>query len=170
MAKKPQNSTPLEPIAKYRTRMERLESMEYMDHPKNELYRKRLMVTMDLWGEKNGAIDLHQFLTEYKIPFRTWYDWVKKYEDLREYWKEIAREIGCRKRVGALTKQFEKEVAFMDMAKLAPEWEEILKEHAALKNPEAIAQEGGFVYKGPLTKETEEKEDGCRVEDNTKQV
>ena len=64
---------------------------------------------------------------------QTLYEWVAKYPDIKAAFEEAKLLLACRKRVGAMTKKFDKDAVYKDMHRYDPEWHEINQYHADMK-------------------------------------
>lgn len=115
---------------------------DFMDPEASLLYPskyqdiERLIYTFCLWSEAEKSYDITQFCMEYKIPRKSFYLLIDKHPKLKNTIEQIKIFLGCRKRIGALEKNLDKEVVFKDMHKYDPEWIEINKYHADLKKEE----------------------------------
>lgn len=116
--------------------------MDFMDKdalsafPGREEWRKRLIHTMYIWSEKNTSLEVLQFCMEYKIPYTTLREWEKKYDDIKEAYANMKRNIACHRRMGSMNKKLDGAYAYKDMHWYDPEWHEINKYHSDMKKDE----------------------------------
>jgi hypothetical protein len=124
-----------------------------MFFPDKDSWRNRLKYTMIDWAERDTSLDIYSFYQEYRIPRQTFYDWITNYPDIKAVHQEVMLTIGCRKRLGALMRKFDKDVAFKDMYKYDPEWKEIDHHLQTIKNDLIRNQQDVFIkmYAAPNT-------------------
>lgn len=136
------NSTPKRKVSKSRTIEGIGEGRTWVDFvnkdqlllfPGRDQFRQRFIQHLLTWSERDDALDILGFCLMYKIPRSTLYDWRDMYPDVKDALDNVSLFIGYRKRLGALKKDFDKEVAFRDMHALDPEWDKINRYHAELK-------------------------------------
>jgi hypothetical protein len=108
-----------------RTIYDRAKNDFSMLFPEKDSWRQRFKFTMLDWAEKDDSLDIYQFFQYYGLPRQTFYDWCNKYPDIKATAEEVKLTIGCRKRVGALTRKYDKDVAYKDMFKYDPEWKDV---------------------------------------------
>ncbi len=130
------NSTSIEELSKNRTWQEMMDNESYQLFAGNHQRNERLIFTLYKWSESEDALDLTQFCMQYKIPRQSLYDIRDKYPEVRKAMDNVKLFLGCRKRVGAIKKIYDKEAVFKDMHKYDPEFLEINSYWAALKNIE----------------------------------
>jgi len=109
-------------------------------YPGKEEWRKRLIYTLFKWSvrrkeDENGdeALDLKQFCNEFKINKRSLDRWRNEYPDLEECVNQVKLVLASRRQIGSIKRRYDKEACYKDMHKYDPEWDEINKYHAALK-------------------------------------
>lgn len=128
------NSISLQVLSNSQTWHEYLSKEAFMFFPDKAEWRKRLIYTMLMWAEKEGSLELEQFYLQHKISRKTLYEWREKYEDIKEAIDEVKLILGSRRRIGAMTRKYDSKVVFKDMHRYDPEWLEINKYWAALKD------------------------------------
>jgi len=144
------SKTELRELSKTRTTADHIRNEAYMFFPDRDSWREQLIYTLYRWAEleqvdykdKPINVDLVQFCMEYRISRSSLYGWAEQYPDIKKALDEVKLILACRRRIGALTKNFDKDVAFRDMHKYDPEWIDIDKYHAALKKDEEV--QGGI--------------------------
>ncbi len=104
--------------------------------PSKESFRQRVAYTILKWSETDEALDLGQFFMVYKIPRETFRAWCAKYPDIKQAYLDAKLNVATRRRLGALNKQFEKEVVFKDMHTYDSDYLEINQYHASLRKDE----------------------------------
>ena len=135
--KKPTNHTKdLQPLSNTRTWREFMDNDAYMQFPGKDDWRQRFMYTLLEWASKEDSLEITDFALEMKMRRATIYDWASRYPDLKDALDFARLMIGSRRRKGALTRKFDKDVVFKDMNKYDPEWLEINKYHSDIKKEE----------------------------------
>jgi hypothetical protein len=107
-----------------------------MFYPSKEEWRKRFICTLLSWADREESLEVSDFPLEMKMHRSLLYEWVAKYPDIKEAWDIVKLKIASKRRKGALTRKYDKDVVFRDMHKYDPEWLEINKYHADLKKEE----------------------------------
>jgi len=120
-------------LRKNRTIDEILDEEQFMLFPDKETWRRRLCYSLYEWADREDSIEITQFCREYKLPRQTLYDYIHKYPDVKKVFDEIKLWLGSKKRIGALKRYYDKDVAFKDMYKYDPEWLEIDRYNQSLK-------------------------------------
>jgi len=115
-------------------------------YPGKEEWRKRLIFTMLKWSSKrkpdeegDESLEVGQFCEEFKIDFWQLKDYVEQYDDIRDAYRRMKYNLASHRKVGSIKRRYDKEACYKDMHKYDPEWDEINKYHAALKE-DASAQ------------------------------
>jgi hypothetical protein len=113
--------------------------------PEKDSYRKRLGLTMLTWAQQETSLELVDFALEMKMRRQNLSDWADKYPDFREVYDTVKLMIGSRRRKGALTRKFDKDVVFKDDHIYDPErhelnqyWNNMKKDVAAAESKPAI--------------------------------
>lgn len=138
MAKRSKPNTPPEKLTKNGSYMDYLSDEAFRLFPGKEDWRKRLCASIYAFPEEKDEFGLHvvevlQFCDLYKIPYKTYCNWVNAYDDVRQAHETMKLKLGSRRRVGALHRRYDKDIVFKDLHKYDPEWDEVNKYHAALK-------------------------------------
>ena len=136
--KKPTNHTKdIQPLSNTRTWREFMENDAYMLFPGKDDWRKRFIYTLLEWSTKEDSVEITDFALEMKMRRQTIYEWASRYPDLKDALDFARLQIGSRRRKGALTRKFDKDVVFKDMHKYDPEWLEINRYHSEMKTEES---------------------------------
>lgn len=104
--------------------------------PEKEDWRKRFIYTLLDWASKDDSLEITDFAIEMKMHRRTLYKWSDQYTEIKDALDLARLIIGSRRRKGALTRKFDKDVAFKDMHCYDPEWHAINKYHSDMKKEE----------------------------------
>lgn len=105
-------------------------------NPGKDEWRQRLIRTMHAWSERSTSLEILQFCMEYKIPYRTLKEWVDKYSDIDQAYKDIKLIVACHRRIGSMNKKLDGAYAYKDMHVYDPEWLAINKYHSDMKKEE----------------------------------
>jgi hypothetical protein len=130
------NTTTMQLLTTSETWCEFLNNDTFMLFPAKDDWRKRFMYTLLEWALKEDSLEITDFAIEMKMRRTTLYRWAEEYSDLKDVLDYARLIIGSRKRKGALTRKFDKDVVFKDMHKYDPEWLEINKYHSDMKKEE----------------------------------
>jgi hypothetical protein len=130
------NSTDIQLLTTSGTWCEYLNEDAFMMFPGKDDWRKRFMYTLLEWASKEDSLEITDFAIAMKMRRRTLYKWAEEYEDIKDALDNARLIIGSRRRKGALTRKFDKDVAFKDMHKYDPEWIEINKYHSEMRKDE----------------------------------
>ena len=106
--------------------------------PVTEWFISRLALDLIAWSDDESEksikqIRINQFLKTKKIPRRTFYDWCKKYEDLKDANEYALLALADKRESGAAVREYAENVLIM-MPKYDPEWKEIIAWKASLKD------------------------------------
>jgi hypothetical protein len=112
----------------------RISEEAFMLFPEKNSWRRRLIYTMFIWAEKEDSLELEQFCLQYKLSRKTLYEWREKHTDIKDAVDEVKLILGSRRRIGAMTKKYDSKTVFRDMHRYDPDWIEINKYWADLKN------------------------------------
>lgn len=104
--------------------------------PSRDSFRQRVAYTILTWSESEDALDLGQFFMIYKIPRQTFRDWCLKYPEINQAYQDAKLNIATKRRMGALKRTYDKDVAYKDMHVLDSDYLEINQYHAMLKKDE----------------------------------
>ncbi len=126
----------LQPLSNSRTWRDFLENDAYMQFPANAEWCSRFAYTLLEWATKDDSVEITDFALEMKMRRQTIYEWAAKYPVIKDALDQARLMIGSRRRKGALTRKFDKDVVFKDMHKYDPEWLEINKYHSDMKKDE----------------------------------
>jgi len=138
------NMAPLE-MSKNCTRFAAFEQEAFMNYPGKDEWRNRLKYTLLEWVDSEEAETVMDFCAAYKIPRRTFYSWVEKYEDLRFVVDEVKLLLANKDIKAAKRREYDKDVVFKYIHNLDPEWREINKYHADLKKREEANKGSGAI-------------------------
>lgn len=135
-AKKSNISIELHPLSSNRTWLEHVQDNAFMMFPEQNDWRKRFILTLLEWASKDDSLDITDFPLEMKMHRSMFYRWIATYQDIKEA-SEIAKlMLASRRKKGALTRKFDKDVVFKDLHKYDPEWLEINRYHSEMKRDE----------------------------------
>jgi len=137
MAKKiekiPQSSMDVKPLSKPMSWNDYLNNRAYMQFPEKDDWRKRFTCTMLEWASQEDSLEITDFAIEMKMHRQTLYSWADKYPDIKEALDITRLILGSRRRKGALTRKYDKDMALRDMHCYDPEWLAINKYHSDMK-------------------------------------
>lgn len=134
--KNDKNTIPLHPLTNNRTWMETVQDNAFMLFPEKDDWRKRFIVTLLEWASKDDSLEITDFPLEMKMHRTLFYAWIKRYPDIEEAHQLAKLMLASRRKKGALTRKFDKDVVFRDLHKYDPEWHEINKYHSDMKKEE----------------------------------
>lgn len=126
----------LHPLANNRTWIEFIQDSAFMMFPEKDAWRQRFIYTMMEWASKDDSIEITDFALEMKMHRSMFYRWVDKYPDIKRAYEHVKLMLASRRKKGALTRKFDKDVVFKDLHKYDPEWHEINKYHSDMKKEE----------------------------------
>jgi len=127
------NNIEIQPLTNIRTWKDFMDNDAFMEFPEKRDWRLRFIYTLLEWASKDDSVEITDFALEMKMRRSTVYDWANRYPDVKEALDQARLMIGSRRRKGALTKKYDKDVVFKDMHKYDPEWLEINKYHSDMK-------------------------------------
>jgi hypothetical protein len=104
--------------------------------PEKDDWRKRFILTLLEWASKEDSLEIGDFILEMKMHKSMFCRWMKNYPDISDAYDHAKLLIASRRRKGALTRKFDKEVVFRDIHRYDPEWLEINKYHSEMKKDE----------------------------------
>ena len=133
---KPHNNTEIQPLDNCRTLSDFINNDAYMLFPDKDDWRKRFIATLITWAYRDDSLEIVDFALEMKMYRSMLYRWIEKYPDIREAYEQAKLIISSRRRKGALTKKFDRDVVFRDMHVYDPEWLAINKYHSDMKKDE----------------------------------
>lgn len=134
--KKAQSSADTTQLITKRTWHDFITNESFLFFPEREAWRKRFVHTMLQWAEKEDSLELVDFALEMCMRREVIYDWASKWPEVKEGLDLTRLIIGSRRRKGALTRKYDKEMALRDMHCYDPEWLEINKYHSDMKKEE----------------------------------
>lgn len=105
-------------------------------YPSKDQWRQQFIGMFFQWAEKEDSLDIVQFSSSIKLRRCTLYDWANKYADVKEALDEVKLILAGRRRVGAMTRKYDKDAVYKDMHRYDPEWLEVNRYHADLKKEE----------------------------------
>lgn len=126
----------LHPLANNRTWIEMIQDNAFMMFPEKDGWRQRFIYTMLEWASKEDSLEITDFALEMKMHRSMLYRWVANYPDIGQAFEMTKLMIASRRKKGALTRKFDKDVVFKDLHKYDPEWLEINKYHSDMKKDE----------------------------------
>ena len=129
-------NTQIKPLTTVRTWKEFIDNDAYMQFPSKQDWRLRFIYTLLEWAMKDDSLEITDFALEMKMRRQTIYEWADKYPDIKQAMDQARLMIASRRKKGALTKKFDKDVVFKDLHKYDPEWLEINKYHSDMKTEE----------------------------------
>lgn len=132
----PQNNTELEPLTNTSTWRDFLNNDSFMHFPEKHDWRKRFACTLLTWASKEDSLEITDFALEMKMRRSTINEWANKYSDIKDAFDLARLMIASRRKKGALTRKFDKDVVFKDLHRYDPEWLEINKYHSDMKKEE----------------------------------
>lgn len=154
MTKKLNHNTPETKIPKFRTSSEAKNYLVHTSFPSKERQREALIAALEEWADDKSSVDLDGFIVSYKIPRQTFYDWVKRYPEIKETWDNVKLAIGLRRRTGALYREFDGNTVWKDMHCYKPTWKEDVDEYwRDMKAKETAQTIAGIQIYQPLTVE-----------------
>jgi hypothetical protein len=104
------------------------------NNPTSKAWRETLAEKILEFGMKDDTLEIMEFCFQNRILWKTLSDWRKKYPELQDAWDEAKLMIAARRRKGTIKKEYSGEYAYRDLHLYDPEWKEVNKYHAALKN------------------------------------
>lgn len=110
-----------------------LDNQSFIFFPEKADWRKRLIFSMLKWAEDKEALEIGQFCIAYKISKHTLREWVIKYPDVADAYKQMKYMIASHRKVGCMTKKLDYTSCFKDMHNYDEEWIEVDKYHNNLK-------------------------------------
>lgn len=131
------HSKDIEPLATNRTWSDFIKNDSFMLFPEKLDWRNRFIYTMLEWASKDDSLEITDFALELKMHRSMLYRWINTYSDIKDAYDQVKLMIASRRKKGALTKKFDKDVVFKDLHKYDPEWLEINKYHSDMKTEEA---------------------------------
>jgi hypothetical protein len=132
----PNNNIEIKPLTNKRTWTDFIQNDAYMEFPQKQDWRQRFICTLLEWASLETSVEITDFALEMKMRRQTVKDWAAKYPDIKDAYDQAKLMIGSRKRKGALTRKFDKDVVFKDLHRYDPEWLEINKYHSDMKKEE----------------------------------
>lgn len=123
----------IDQLSRNRTWHDMLHPESYMYFPGQEQIRDRLKYTLLAWSADPKTIEYLDFFFKYKIPRKTFMDWVAKYPDLAEAWDMAKLQIASRRMNLALFKKIDKDLAVRDLHIYDEEYDGINRYHVSLK-------------------------------------
>ena len=136
---------------------------------------ERIALDLIAWSDKNDSendlesLRLSEFIDSHRLHMRTYYEWLDKFEILRDAHEYAKRRIGARRERGAIKKKYDGSFIARSIGHYLPEYREEAEFMASLKSPES-AQEGGAVFNItiPAAKDTGIKKAGGEENDSIK--
>jgi len=113
--------------------------------PEKDAWRKRLILSLLTFFKNPEVLVWEEFCQEFDIPRRTLDGWCSRYEDLAETKRHVMIMIAARRRKGVMNFNLQQYASFRDMHVYDPEWKDVEKFHADLKNSEESGK-SGIVY------------------------
>lgn len=108
----------------------------YMLFPGKQDWCQRFACTLLEWASKEDSLEITDFAIEMKMRRATIYEWANKHKDIKEAFDMAKLILASRRKKGALTRKFDKDVVFKDLHKYDPEWHDINKYHSDMKKDE----------------------------------
>lgn len=123
-------------LSNNRTWLEMVQDNAFMMFPEKDDWRKRFVMTLLEWSSKDDSLEITDFALEMKMHRSMLYRWIATYPDIKEAFDFAKLMIASRRKKGALTRKFDKDVVFKDLHKYDPEWHEINKYHSEMRKDE----------------------------------
>ena len=120
-------------LSNTRTWTDFMDESGFMLFPGQDEWRQLFINTLLMWAEKDTSFELMQFCMEYKFARTTLYDWRETYPDVKKAFDYVKLMLACRRRMGVLHKEMDRDMVFKDLHTLDPEWLEINRYHAELR-------------------------------------
>ena len=83
--------------------------------PGKDQWRRRLIHTLLTWADQEDSLELMQFCVKYKIPYRTFHNWLDRFPDLKEVFDQVKLMLGSRRRVGATHNKYNLTMILRDL-------------------------------------------------------
>lgn len=132
----PNNNIEIKPLTNKNTWRDFINNDAFMEFPEKDDWRKRFIVTLMEWAQKDDSLEITDFALDMKMRREKIYLWAQKYPDIGAAYEQAKLMIASRRKKGALTKKFDKDVVFKDLHRYDPEWLEINKYHSDMKKEE----------------------------------
>ena len=132
----PNDSMGIKPLTNTRSWVDFIQNEAYMQFPEKQDWRNRFIYTLMEWATKDDSLEITDFALEMKMRRMTIYDWANKYPDIKAAFEQAKLMIASRRKKGALTRKFDKDVVFKDLHRYDPEWLDINKYHSDMKKEE----------------------------------
>ena len=126
-------STEVRSLSNTRSWLDFLNKDAILLQPDKDMFRKRLALTLLEWAQQDSSLEIGDFAIEMKMRRTTLYEWAQKYPDFKEAYDFAKLMIGVRRRKGALTRKFDKDVVHRDEHVYDPERHEVNVYHNNLK-------------------------------------
>lgn len=109
--------------------------------PENNAWRERLCYTLMEAARDNEILEVINFCNKYGIPYQTLSNYVDKYDDIKQAYDYLKRNIATRRRTGALLGKYNVIAAYRDVHRYDPEWVGLMKQMSDIKenNPAAAS-------------------------------
>lgn len=129
MKKKPKGTQKIELLNKRHTWLEWVKNQAYCEFPGKKEWRERFCYTFLTWAMDEESLDILQFCTEYKFPRASVYEWSKKYDEVGQTMKLVRHILAGRKKVGAITRKYDKDAVYKDMHLYDEEYGPLVNEY-----------------------------------------
>jgi hypothetical protein len=126
-------NTELRSLSNTRTWADFIRKESVIAFPDKDAYRQRLMHTLLEWADQESSIEINDFIFEMKMRRQDLYDLAQRFEDFAEVYEYAKMRVGSRRRKGALTKKFDKDVVHRDEHVYEPNRHEVNVYHNNLK-------------------------------------
>jgi len=112
------------PKAKIRSRYfdHYLDMFSFREKPVNDLWLERLASDLVQWSYKDDALKFTQFLRERGINSTDFGRWLKRSEILKEAHKFALQNVGDRREIGGLKREFDAGIVKTTMAQYDENW------------------------------------------------
>lgn len=159
MTKTPNPSTEIKLLTKPDNWMDYIRNEGLQQFPGKKEWRERLVYTMLTWAVETEALELQIFCTEYKLSKFTLIGWAKKYPFIKAGVQLVKNIIAGRRKVGAITKKYDKDAAYKDMHIYDETWGKDVNEYwQNLKNTEPNREQNITVILPDTDKITQKRE------------
>lgn len=102
--------------------------------PVNEATIERIAQSLLEWSLRDDAIVFRDYIDSLNMPEETYYQWVKRFPNLKAAHTLAKGRIGSRREKGGLLRKFDAGIVTLGLAKYDNEWKEFFAWKASLKD------------------------------------
>lgn len=135
--KKSNPNTELQEISKAHTWSDIITNESFIFFPGKDEWRQRLIYTLYKFFEDPSRLVVEEFLIEFKIPKKTFHDWMAKYSDIKEAWQNVKEQIAVRRKLKCFNFGIHYQSAYRDMHLYDKEWDVHVNQYWAKLKKEA---------------------------------